>query len=318
MNRAASMFARLRALARDRNVDMQFVLRRYAIERLLARLEASPHRERFILKGAMLFTVWLDDPFRPTQDLDLLGQGDPAIDAVKSAFADVCRIPIEMDGLTFNVGALRAEAIREDQAYGGVRVRTAAMLGRTRIPVQIDVGFGDVVTPQAQDLEFPPLLFEAGPRLRAYPKETVIAEKLQAIIALGRANSRMKDFYDLLALSRLFDFDGEMLAAAIGATLSRRNTPAPDDAPDGLSRRFAEDASKIAQWTAFTTREPLLIPASSLAATIEEIAAFVLPPLTALRTGVAFRRFWPAGGPWREASPENDSRAPTASPKGRE
>ncbi|MEQ1928968.1 MAG: nucleotidyl transferase AbiEii/AbiGii toxin family protein [Parvularculaceae bacterium] len=307
-NLAASLFARLRVLARDRNVDMQFVLRRYAIERLLARLEASPHRDRFVLKGAMLFTVWLDDPFRPTQDLDLLGRGDPEIDAVKAAFADVCRIPIEMDGMTFDAGALRAEAIRQDQAYGGVRVRTAAMLGRTRIPVQIDVGFGDVVTPPAQDLEFPPLLFESGPRLRAYPKETVIAEKLQAIIALGRANSRMKDFYDLLALSRLFHFDGETLAAAIQATLGRRNTPPPDDVPDGLSRSFAEDSSKIAQWTAFTAREPLLIAGPTLAATIEELAAFVLPPLTALRTGAAFRRFWPAGGPWREANSEDDSR----------
>ncbi len=304
-NLAASLFARLRVLARDRNVDMQFVLRRYAIERLLARLEASPHRDRFVLKGAMLFTVWLDDPFRPTQDLDLLGQGDPAVDAVKAAFADVCRIPIEKDGLTFDAGALRAEAIRENQAYGGVRVKTAAMLGRTRIPVQIDVGFGDVITPAAQDLEFPPLLFETGPRLRAYPKETVIAEKLQAIIALGRANSRMKDFYDLLALSRLFAFDGETLAAAIQATLNRRDTPLPDDIPDGLSRSFGEDDSKIAQWTAFTAREPLLIAAPTLAATIEEVAAFVLPPLEALRTSAAFRRFWRAGGPWHKKCSEN-------------
>lgn len=307
-NLAASLFARLRGLARERNVDMQFMLRRYAIERLLARLEASPHRDRFILKGAMLFTVWLDDPFRPTQDLDLLGEGDPAVDAVRAVFADLCRIPIEMDGLTFDAGALRAEAIRENQAYGGVRVKTAAMLGRTRIPVQIDIGFGDVITLAAQDLEFPPLLFEAGPRLRAYPKETVIAEKLEAIIALGRANSRMKDFYDLLALSRLFDFEGEALAAAIQATFNRRDTLLPDDIPDGLSRSFADDGSKIAQWTAFTVREPLLIAAPTLAATIDEVAAFVLPPLAALRTGAAFRQFWRAGGPWREVTLEDDRR----------
>ncbi len=166
-NLAASLFARLGNLARSRNVDMQFMLRRYAIERLLARLEVSPHRDRFILKGAMLFTAWLDDPFRPTQDLDLMGQGDPAVEAVNAMFADVCRIPIEMDGLTFDAGALRAESIRENQAYGGVRVKTVAMLGRTRIPVQVDVGFGDVITPAARDLEFPPLLFESGPRLRA-------------------------------------------------------------------------------------------------------------------------------------------------------
>lgn len=304
-NLAASLFARLGNLARGRKLDMQFMLRRYAIERLLARLEVSPYRDRFILKGAMLFTAWLDDPFRPTQDLDLLGLGDPAVEAVRAVFADVCRIPIEMDGLTFDAGVLRAESIRENQACGGVRVKTAAMLGRTRIPVQIDVGFGDVITPAAQDLEFPPLVFETGPRLRAYPKETVIAEKLEAIIALGRANSRMKDFYDLLALSRLFDFDGEALAAAIRATLSRRNTPLPDNVPGGLSRSFAGDDEKIAQWTAFIGREPLLIAAPSLAATVDEIAAFVLPPLTALRTGAAFRQFWRKGGPWREATLED-------------
>lgn len=298
-NLAASLFSRLRNLARDRNIDMQFMLRRYAIERLLARLEASPHHDRFVLKGAMLFTAWLDDPFRPTQDLDLLGHGDPAVDAVAAVLADVCSIPIDTDGLTFDARALRAEAIREDQDYGGVRVKTAAMLGRTRIPVQIDVGFGDVITPTAQHLEFPPLLFEAGPRLRTYPKETVIAEKFQAIIALGRANSRMKDFYDLLALSRLFDFDGEALAAAIRATLQSRNTPLPDDVPDGLSRSFAEDNAKIAQWTAFMKREPLLIAAPPLATTIDEIAAFLLPPVAAFRTGAGFRQFWRAGGPWR-------------------
>lgn len=301
-NVAASVFARLRNLARDRNVDMQYMLRRYAIERLLARLAASPHRDRFVLKGAMLFTAWLEDPFRPTQDLDLLGQGDPSVNAVNAAFADVCRIAIDMDALTFDTAALRAEEIREEQRYGGVRVRTAAMLGRTRIPVQIDVGFGDVITPAAQDLEFPPLLFETGPRLRAYPKETVIAEKLQAIIALGRANSRMKDFYDLLALSRLFDFEGEVLAAAIGATFSRRDTPLPDGVPDALTRAFADDATKVAQWTAFTAREPLLLAAPTLAATIDEIGDFALPPLTALRTGAQLRRFWRAGGPWREVN----------------
>lgn len=164
-NLPASILARLRNIARDKQTDNQLILRRYAIERLLYRLSISPHRDQFILKGAMLFTAWLNDPFRPTQDLDLLGFGNPAVTAIRSVFETICRIEAERDGLVY-------DAIREGQQYGGVRVQTTAFLGRTRIPVQVDIGFGDTVTPTAQELEFPSLLSAEGPRLRAYPRET--------------------------------------------------------------------------------------------------------------------------------------------------
>ncbi|CDX53060.1 hypothetical protein MPL3365_170237 [Mesorhizobium plurifarium] len=157
-------------------------------------MSISPHRDQFILKGAMLFTAWLIDPFRPTQDLDLLGFGNPAVTAIRSVFETICRIEAEKDGLVYDANGLSVEVIREGQQYGGVRVQTTASLGRTRIPVQVDIGFGDAVTPAAQELEFPSLLSAEGPRLRAYPRETVVAEKLQAIVVLGQANSRMKDF----------------------------------------------------------------------------------------------------------------------------
>lgn len=303
-NLAASVLARLKNVAREKNTDYQFIQRRYAIERLLHRLSLSPHRDQFILKGAMLFTAWLSDPFRPTQDLDLLGYGDPTTSVIEVAFKAICATQVEEDGLVFSAEDLVAEPIRRDQHYGGVRVKTRAFLGKTKIPIQIDVGFGDAVTPEAEMLEFPALLSPQGPRLRAYPKETVVAEKLQAIVALGMANSRMKDFYDLLTLSRLFDFHGETLTAAIRATFERRQTPLPTIMPVGLSEAFANDDEKARQWSAFIGRQHLLVEGASLKATIEEIEAFVSAPLKAAALNKHLQQDWPCGGPWKAcASP---------------
>lgn len=298
VNLPASVLARLRNIAREKHADHQLILRRYAIEGLLHRLCASPHRDRFILKGAMLFTAWLDDPFRPTRDLDLLGYGDPSVAAVDAEIRSVCGVAVDDDGLIFDLDSVRVFPIREGRHYGGVRVTARALLGKTRIPVQVDIGFGDAITPDAQEIEFPALLAVEGPRLKAYPKETVVAEKLQAIVALGRANSRMKDFYDLLALARLFDFDGDPLAAAIRATFERRRTALPVNRPDGLSAAFAEDANKARQWKAFIDREPLMMEAGDLRETIGIIAEFTVPPMLATASGSSFNKRWPAGGPW--------------------
>ena len=298
VNLPASISARLRIIARAKQVNPELILRRYALERLLSRLSLSPYHDRFILKGAMLFTVWLADPYRPTQDLDLLGFGDAAVQSIATTFRAICRQDIPGDGLIFDADGLIAEAIREDQQYGGVRVRTRALLGRARIPIQVDVGFGDVITPAPSEIEFPSLLHPNGPRLKAYPRETVVAEKFQAIVALGIANSRMKDFYDLLALSRLFSFDGLSLATAIRATFDRRQTSIPSRRPTGLGRTFASDRQKIAQWTAFLGREPLLVEAGGLTGTIDAIAGFVMPPAQAARTGRDFAMTWNPTGPW--------------------
>jgi predicted nucleotidyltransferase component of viral defense system len=298
-NLPASVGARLRNLARERGINLELILRRYALERLLLRLSLSPHRNRFVLKGAMLFTVWLSDPFRPTQDLDLLGLGDAEAQSIATTFRDICRRNVPADGLSFDTDGLIAETIREGQLYGGVRVRTKAFLGKTRIPIQVDVGFGDAVTPGPEEIEFPPLLHDDGPHLKAYPRETVIAEKFQAVVALGTANSRMKDFYDLLALVRLFPFDGRTVAAAVRATFDRRATPIPSRRPPGLGAAFASDPQKMAQWKAFTAREPLLIPAKDLSVTVDEIAAFIMPPVRAARANDDFAMKWNPSGPWR-------------------
>ena len=300
VNLSASIATRLRNLASVRQTDMAFVFRRYAIERLLYRLSASEHREKFVLKGAMLFTAWMPDPFRPTQDLDLLGFGDDEVAAVAKTIAAVCAVNVPDDGLIFDIKSLKATAIRTTQDYGGVRVKMTALLGTTRIPVQIDIGFGDAVTPAITELEFPPLLDAPAPKIRAYPKETVLAEKLQAIVALGAINTRMKDYYDLLALARLFEFDGEIVRTAITATFERRGTPLPVEIPFGLSDAFANDLQKITLWQAFIGREPLLLNPGDLVAAIGDVTAFVLPPLAAAAAGTAFRKHWKSGGPWKD------------------
>lgn len=299
-NLSASVLARLRNVAREKKTDYQLILRRYAVERLLHRLSISPYRDQFVLKGAMLFTAWLGDPFRPTQDLDLLGHGDPSAPAIRAAFLTICKTEAVDDGLVFDTDNLSAAPIREAHEYGGIRVKTNAFLSKTRIPVQVDIGFGDAITPAAQELEFPPLLTPVGPRLKAYPKETVVAEKLQAMVALGRANSRMKDFYDLLALSRLFGFDGETLVSAIRSTFEQRWTPIPNATPEGLSKDFAEDQEKQRQWAAFVGREPLLIAAPTLQETVAEIAGFTLPPVKAASLSEEFLLRWEKSGPWKQ------------------
>lgn len=298
VNLPASIGTRLRNFAVAKQTDLGFVFRRYAIERLLYRLSVSSEREHFVLKGAMLFTAWLSDPFRPTQDLDLLGFGSDNVADVARRIAAVCATTVPDDGLVFDPSSIKAAAIRGNQEYGGVRVKLVAALARTKIPMQIDIGFGDAVTPAATEIEFPALLDLPAPRVRAYPKETVVAEKLHAITVLGAANTRLKDYYDLLALARLFEFDGPVLRDAMTATFERRSASIPDAPPLGLTKDFA-DQQKVAMWQAFTAREALLLNPGDLVTAIDDIAAFVLPPLKAAHDGKDFARRWRQGGPWQ-------------------
>jgi predicted nucleotidyltransferase component of viral defense system len=203
------------------------------LERLLYHLSQTPHRDRFALKGAMLITTWFDDPLRPTRDLDLLGFGDPDPQAMIHIFQEVCAVKAD-DGVEFDVAALQIDRIREELEYGGLRIKTTATTGGAKIRVAIDIGFGDAVEPAAVEVELPVLLDFPTPRLRAYARETVIAEKFQALVMLGRANRRMKDLYDIWVLSRSYNFTGDSLARAIAATFARRKTEIPSRPPDAL------------------------------------------------------------------------------------
>ena len=249
-NIGASVRQRLLNLAHARGQPMELLLTRYALERLLHRLSLSPHRERFVLKGAMLLATWFEEPHRATRDVDLLGFGDAAEDALLGTFREIMAVEVD-DGVSFDIKGLRIEAIREEVEYGGSRLRTTAALAGARIPITVDIGFGDAVESGLEDIDLPVLLDMPSPHLRAYPPETVIAEKFHAMVALGRANSRMKDYYDVWMLMSAFELEPERLRRAIAATFARRNTVIPAEVPDGLSDAFATDPTKQRQWDAF-------------------------------------------------------------------
>jgi len=295
--KGASVRARLGALARAKGINLELYLVRYALERLLYRLGQSKYRDRFVLKGAMLQTVWLDDPFRPTRDLDLLAHGDSEAENVKAIFHEILSIDSD-DGIAFDLDSLSVEPIRQETDYGGLRLESTAHLAGARIKIQIDLGFGHTVIPDATEIEYPVLLDSPVPRIRAYPKEAVVAEKLQAIVALGAANGRMKDFYDLWMMSRHFEFDGSTLAKAITATFARRNTPLPDDIPVGLSEGFATDADAIRRWGFFTTRNVLNQQPGEFGETIAALHDFLMPAVHLASGSAADPISWSPGGPW--------------------
>ncbi len=280
-NMGASVRARLLNLAKERNQPLELLLTRYVLERLLYRLSTTEHCDRFVLKGAMLMTTWFEDPFRPTRDLDLLGFGDPDPQAMLAVFREICAVEAD-DGVIFDVDGLAVDLIREELEYGGLRIKTNATIDNARVRIVIDIGFGDAIEPGAAELDLPVLLDLPAPRLRAYPRETVIAEKFQAMVALGRANSRMKDLYDIWLLSRTYEFQGDGLARAIAATFARRKTPVPVEPPFALTRAFADDRAKQQQWTSFV--ESIGAELLSLADVIEDLATFLMPQAAAART----------------------------------
>lgn len=298
-NLAASVRQRLMNLSRARGEDFQFILTRYALERLLYRLSQSEHRDVFVLKGAMLFQLWGDQPHRPTRDLDLLGRGENSIPRFEEIVRAVCGMAVEDDGLAFSVESVRGDVIKEDQEYEGLRLTLECHLENARIPIQMDIGFGDVVTPAASEVSYPVLLDFPAPVLAAYSRESVVAEKFQAMVMLGMANSRMKDFYDLWILARQFDFQGPLLCEAIGATFERRRTLVPSDLPTGLSPEFSRDQSKQAQWRAFINKSKLDTNEIGLREVVIVLREFLVPPARALATGDLLELVWPPSGPWQ-------------------
>ena len=302
-NVAASVRARLQNLAREQQASFQRVLTRYALERFLFRLSVSPHKELFVLKGAMLYAAWLEDPFRTTLDLDLLSLADRETARLLETIREVCAQPVADDGLLFDTENIFAAPFDEERTHGAFRVRTSAQLGTAIIPVQIDIGFGDTVTPGPLELEYPVLLDQPTPTLYAYPRETVAAEKFEAIVALDLANSRMKDFYDLFAISRLFSFDGATLAAAIKATFETRVTTIPRERPPPLSQAFSEDPKKLQQWRSFITRDPLLVDEPDLRTVIGEVGKFIMPAALAALDHRQILGHWTSGGGWGPPSP---------------
>jgi predicted nucleotidyltransferase component of viral defense system len=256
-NLAASVRARLKLRANEAGQDFNLTLTRYGLERLLYRLSVSAHANSFLLKGALLFLLWYDTPHRPTRDVDLLGFGADDVASVVAVFQAIALVAVD-DGMEFDAQSVKGVEIRKEAGYGGVRIDMLAKLDGARIALQIDVGFGDAVTPGPQNVVYPVLLADfAAPQLRAYPKATVVAEKLHAICVLGMANTRMKDYFDLWVLLQGADLQAAELSRALLATFARRATMLPSRTPVGLSDAFAADAAKQTQWQAFLKKNRL-------------------------------------------------------------
>jgi hypothetical protein len=299
-NVAASVRDRLLARSRDSGESFQFLLQRYAA--VLYRLGQSPHRDQFVLKGAMLFALWGGSAYRPTRDLDFTGYGNSDAAAAVATFKEICTQSAPDDGLAFDATTLTAASIRDEAEYDGLRLRFQARLGTARIEMQIDIGFGNAIEPAPNDVQYPTLLDAPAPNIRAYPHEAVVAEKLHALVILGERTSRMKDLYDLHTLAAQFPFDGARLNRAIAATFQRRKTEFDPALPAGLTSRFFSDAARAALWRGYLNRNGLPGTPRDFAQVGERIQAFLTPIWTALGTGTEFANTWRPNGPWEAPS----------------
>ena len=277
MSGAASIHARLLNGAKLRGEDFNHVFMRYAIERFLYRLSITPARKTYCLKGALLFSVWFDTPHRPTHDADFLVLGLENVEQIRETMRNICAIQVN-DGMVFHPSSITIQDIRQNNKYGGYRVQLNCVLGKARCSLQLDLSFGEAITPAPDEIFFPTLLSDLlAPHLRVYPRATVAAEKLEAIVSLGMSNSRMKDYFDLRALAVEGVLDQSILAKAIAATFRRRATPFPNGVPIGLSDEFAADANKKIQWRAFVNKNQLRAP--ELIRIVRQIREFVMDPL---------------------------------------
>lgn len=298
-NLAASVAARLLDRARATGETHQNLLTSYCLERFLYRLGESDRCDRFVLKGAMLLRLWSDQPYRATRDLDLLRRGDGSFDAIREDLRAIVRTPAPADAVTFDADRIPIEPIRAEDEYAGTRATLLARCGKARLSLQIDMGLGDAVWPAPQRCTYPGLLDLPEPRLLAYPREAVVAEKLEAIVVLGDRNSRIKDFFDLHHLASRFAFDRTTLVEAVRRTFERRHTPIPAEAPIGLARAYWENPSRPVQVRAFARRAGLEPPESPADALGSLLQAFLSPVLEDLRRAVTREHTWPPGGPWR-------------------
>lgn len=300
-NIAASVRQRLLNRAQATSIAFADLVKRYVAERLLIRICQSAYHEQFVLKGAHLFTIWMPAPHRITRDLDLLHYGSSSVPHVEALFRDICmQSPVPPDGVIFLSETVRGDTIRQDAIYAGVRIELFYQLGTMRDRLQIDIGFGDDVTPTPLLTTFPPLLNYPGPSVFAYSRETAIAEKFEAMVTLGIRNSRMKDLFDIWVLARNFTFDGETLCQALRATFTRRDIPLPTTPPLVLTTTFTEDSAKRAQWRAFIRKGRLLDNPIELAEIAAVIAKFLLPPVFALSVGDSFPHQWIPEEGWGE------------------
>jgi predicted nucleotidyltransferase component of viral defense system len=296
--RAESIRHRLRNVLRARGEDVALGLSRYAVERFLYRLGRSSHRERFVLKGATLLAIW-GTAYRPTRDIDFTGYGSSDPQDVIGAFREICNTADDVDQIVFDTDTISAEPIRDGSEYNGLRIKIRARLGESNIAIQVDVGFGNAIVPGPEEKEYRTILGDPPPRILAYPPESVVAEKMHAMVILGERNSRYKDFYDLHAMAGAFPFERGTLVRAVKATFERRATPITVDTPAALTARYYSDESRAQQWRAYVTRNSLTDAPTDFTRVGERVTAFLQPVWAELNAHDATAGDWPPGGPWR-------------------
>lgn len=298
-NFAHSVFQRLLNRSKIKGEDFNLLLIRYGIERFLYRLSVSSYSDKFVLKGASLFLVWKGQNYRVTRDADFMATGNPDRAELAEIFEEICLLqPSPEDGIVYLPDSLKVKEIREDVAYGGMRTTLVGVLNEARIPLQIDVGFGDAITPAPEAIEYPVLLDAPVPKLMAYPCYTLVAEKLEAMVHLGETNSRMKDFYDICLVSRLLGFDGNILRQAIVKTFNRRETTFPKSIPLVFLPDFYDDSQKKIQWKAFIRKAKVDVQVGSLGSAIDEVSRFIMPVLDAIRADTDFNKYWRPSEGW--------------------
>ena len=299
MSLAESIRQRLLNLAHKKAEPFDLILTRYGLERLLYRIGQSKWKNNFLLKGAMLFSLWYDSPRRPTKDLDLMIYGKGDAEYLKKVFQSICNMKVESDGIEYIAETVTCTEIREKNIYHGIRIKLMATLAGANIRLQIDIGFGDAVFPEPEEITYPTLLELPAPRIHSYSMYTVVAEKFQAMATLGILNSRMKDFFDVWLMAGEFEFSGLVLCSAIKSTFKRRDILLPLETPVALTEAFAVDKFKIIQWDAFIRKNRIHIKEKSLADIIDFLHGFLMPPVSALASKKDFNSIWPPNGPWK-------------------
>jgi hypothetical protein len=297
-NIAASVHQRLLNKAKESSRPFNELLQYFAIERFIYRLSKSPHADKFILKGALMLAAWYGTASRPTMDIDLLGKIDNSLEVITAAIKDACLVDVDADGLSFNDETVEAVRITEDAEYEGVRVRVHGSLGKTRVSIQVDIGFGDVIVPNPSTVSYPTILDFPAPTFKGYTMESTIAEKFQTMVKLGVLNSRMKDFYDIWVLSRTFNFKGKILAEAVVKTFENRNTPVTLDAAL-FNPSFGKDEDRNAQWKGFIRKTKLIKAPESFEEVMAAVKLFLEPLASSIIEQSEFNRSWNAPGPWR-------------------
>jgi predicted nucleotidyltransferase component of viral defense system len=295
---SASVHQRLLNKARESGRPFNELFQYFSMERFIYRLSKTPHVQKFVLKGALMFTAWNIQATRTTKDIDFLGKLENSVDTMVSIMRDTCNQTVEPDGMSFDPDSVTCNPIIEDAIYEGIRVFIRGNLGKSRIVLQLDVGFGDVVFPSELDVKYPTILDFPAPTLKGYSQESMIAEKFQAMIKLGELNSRMKDFYDIWLLSKQFDFNGHILAEAITKTFKIRRTEIPAQ-PSVFKKSFSEDQARDTQWRAFLRKTVSASTSHSFYEVMIDIKSFLVPVSSAIVSQESFKKTWKAPGPWK-------------------